>query len=364
MSYFSRISFVLLSLALLTAGCKKDNLTAPVDRTSVPRTLGEFIENNYDLSLLLAALKKTDLLDSLKQPGLFTAFLPDNTAFNEVGITSAKDFDKMNTDSLRFLLKYHIIRNRYFVSDFPQQLDNKYNTLAGAEVYVTIGKEGFGIGNDNHFVFVNGTMIMANEKRNIALTNGVIHIMRRPLNYTRGTVQDYIAADTNLTIFSAVMKRFGYWDDLKIKDPLTIFAPSNTAFLSYGITADSAGRIQTDRFKPMAFGIYPLLLRSVHVFSTDAYAISGSSGIRPAESIVMDSTSIIPNYQYDYFYKKDVAVIWLNSLKGEGQWVNNTRGPSTVSYYKNYLLSADRVASNGIIHVIDNLILNPAVMRK
>lgn len=364
MSYFIRISFVLLSLSLLAAGCKKDNLTAPVDRTSVPRTLGEFIENNYDLSLLLAALKKTDLIDSLKQPGSFTAFIPDNTAFNEVGIASAKDFDKMNTDSLRYILKCHFMRTRYFISEFPQQLDNRYSTLAGPEVYISIGKDGVGVGNDNRFAFVNGTMVMGVEKRNIALANGVIHILRRPLNYTRGTVQDYIAADTSLTVFSVLMKKFGYWDDLKTKDPLTIFAPSNAAFLSYGITADSAGRIQADRFKPMAFGIYPLMMRSAHIFSTDAYAINGSSGIRPAASIVMDSTSIIPNFQYDFFYKRDMAVIWINSLKGEGQWVNNTRGPSTISYYKNYLFSADRVASNGIVHVIDNLILNPALMRK
>ncbi len=362
MNYIFKITLFLATVGLLATGCKKDNLTAPVDRTTVPRTIGEFIENNYDLSLLRAALEKTGMLDTLKQPGSLTFYAPDNAAFNAMGVASKADVDKMNTDSLRFMLRFHGMRNRYFITTFPDQLDNKFSSLAGPNLYVSVGKGSLGPAKEDRIVYVNGTMIMPGSKRNISLVNGVIHILRRPLKYTVGTVQDYVAADTSLTLFAAIMKKFGYWDGLKTKNPLTVFAPANAAFLKYGLTADSIARMVPDNFKQLAFGVYPLLMKPAHVFSTDANAISGET-VSQANGILVDAYSICPNYTYSAYNNQEDSPIWTYIKKGDGQWSVNDAGPVTVRY-KGGLINADHLTANGIVHVIDDLIFNPAKMRK
>lgn len=364
MFYILRIPLLMLPLWLLMAGCKKETLTVPPDKTSVPRTIGEFIENNYDLSLLHAALKKTDLLDSLKQPGAFTMYVPDNSAFNAVGIAAERDIEKMNTDSLRFILRYHIMRDRYFITSFPKQADNKYHTLAGPELYVSVGVEKTGQSNEDYYTFVNGAMIMPDIKRNISLANGVIHVLNRPLNYTQGTVQDYIAGDTSISIFAAAMKKFGYWNDLATRNPLTVFAPSNSAFLSFGITADSVARMNPAAFKPETFGIYPLQMKATRTFSTDGYAINGQNGSDQKSSLKSDSFYVLPSFLYNYYNKRDESQIWIKWMQPNGDPINNPFGPFTVRYYKGYVSGADRLATNGVVHIIDNLFLNPALMLK
>lgn len=257
------------------------------------------------------------------------------------------------------------MKERYFVSTFPSQLDNQYKSLAGPDIYVSIGVSGISSGNEGRFVFVNGTMIMPDAKRNISMANGVLHILGRPLNYTQGSVQDYIAKDTSLTVFSALMKKFGYWDGLKTQKTITAFAPSNEAFGRYKITVDSIGRMTPERFQSIAFGIYTLQLHPAHIFSTDAFAISGmNSGFNEQNSISIDSIAIYPSYTYNNYYKREETAVYIKRKKGNGDWINNPYGPSTTNYYKGRVLNADHVAENGIVHIVDQLFINPALMLK
>lgn len=347
----------LLLLALL-AGCRKDNLLPPVDRTTSPRMMGAFIENNYDLSILAAALKKTNLLDTLNQAGPFTFFAPDNNAFNSMGIKGVEDVANMNVDSLRFILRYHMIRNRYYTTTFPQQLDSRYMTLAGEEVYIST-MPGTQLRADND-MFVNGSLIYKESRRNIPLANGVLHILAKPLKLTRGTVQDYIAADTSLTLFASAMKQFKLWDGLKTNKPITVFAPANSAFDKYGITATKIAAMNPDSYKALVFSIYVIEMRKVHVFSTDGYLINGSSVIAE-NAIQVGGYAIAPGYVY-YQTSGEQSTISLSKWKNAA-WFPNEEGPSNVNY-KNGLVNADHLTNNGIVHVVDDLFLNPDLMKR
>jgi uncharacterized surface protein with fasciclin (FAS1) repeats len=347
-----------LLLALVT-GCRKDNLIPPVDRTTTPRMMGAFIENNYDLSILAAALKKTGLLDTLNQGGPFTLFAPDNNAFNKMGIAGVEAVDKMNTDSLRFMLRYHMIRNRYFTSAFPTQLDNKYTNLAGEQVYVSVLKTA--TLTPDQETFVNGALIYTDSKRNIALANGVIHIIAKPLKYTSGTVQDYIAADTSLTLFAAAMKKFNLWDGLKTNKPLTVFAPANSAFDKYGITAAKIAAMNPADYNPLVFTIYPVEMRPMHIFSPDGHLIP-SSAPPGWDGMKAGGYSIAPGYSYNPYAGGETAGVGIYKWKNN-YWYNNEDGPSAVSY-KNGLVNADHLCNNGIVHVIDDLFLNPDLMKR
>lgn len=348
----------LLLLALVT-GCRKDNLIPPIDSTTTPRAMGAFIENNYDLSILAAALKKTGLLDTLNQGGPFTLFAPDNNAFNRMGIKGVEDVVDMNTDSLRFMLRYHIIRNRYFTNAFPMQMDNKYATLAGEQIYVSVLKSAT-LTSDQE-TFINGALVYTESKRNIALANGVIHILAKPLKLTEITVQDYIAADTSLTLFAAAMKKFNLWDNLKTNNPLTVFAPANSAFDKYGITAAKIAAMNVADYNPLVFAIYPIEMRKMHIFSTDGYLLSGSGTIGES-GLKVDLYSITPGYTYNPYYDGETSGITISKWKSD-TWYPNEEGPSQVNY-KNGLVNADHLCNNGIVHVIDDLFLNPDLMKR
>jgi uncharacterized surface protein with fasciclin (FAS1) repeats len=347
-----------LLLALIT-GCRKDNLIPPIDRTTTPRAMGAFIENNYDLSILAAALKKTGLLDTLNQGGPFTFFAPDNNAFNRMGIKGVEDVAGMNADSLRFMLRYHMIRNRYFTSTFPQQLDNKYVTLAGEQIYVSLLKTT--TATPDQETFVNGALIYADSKRNIALANGVIHILAKPLKLTQATVQDYIAADTSLTLFMAAMKKFNLWDGLKTNKPLTVFAPANSAFDKYGITAAKIAAMNVADYDPVVFAIYPIEMRKMHIFSPDGHLIP-SSLPTGYDGIKVGMYAITPGYSYNQYYGGETSGINISKWKSSN-WYPNEEGPAAVNY-KNGLVNADHLCNNGIVHVIDDLFLNPDLMKR
>lgn len=349
-------------LLLLAAGCKKDDIAPPIDRTTAPRSIGEFIQNNYDLSLLQAAIQKAGMGDSLNLPGTLTFFAPDNDAFNAMGIVSPADFDKMDTDSLRRMLNYHIISDRYFISGFPLQLENRYTTLAGDPLYVSVSESVSGQGAETRTVCVNGAYVSDGTKRNIALSNGVVHIIRKPLKYNRGTVQDFIVQDTSLALFATVMKRFSLWDSLKIKDPLTVFAPVNAVFLKYGLTADSIGRMSPAAYQGLAFGIYPLMLQARHIFSTDGWQILKGT-VYAAGGIQIGNYSVAPNYTYNAYSNVETSglnVYWYD----QQNWVSNNAGPGVVNYKDQSVANADFLTGNGIVHKIDDLIFYPEAMKK
>lgn len=355
---YKQILFILATTAMLAAGCKKDNIAPPVDRTAQPRTLGEFIENNYDLSIFAAALKKAGLMDSLKLPGALTCFAPDNRAFNEIGIAGMADIEKMNTDSLRAAIRYHFIRDRYFISGFPLQLNNAYTTLSGRQMTVAVS---VGATIEERNVCVNGAYVMDGSKRNIALGNGVLHIILKPLQYNEVTIQDYITSRPDLSLFAAAMKKFNYWDRLKTDAKLTIFAPNNNAFEASGITAEKISQMDPALYKELALGVYPLLFRSTVIFSTDGSQISGT--LYRENGIVLQTYSIAPNFSYSTWSNTYTSAISIYNNQS-GIWYPNDAGPVAVDYAGGYARGADHLTQNGIVHIIDALIFEPERMRK
>lgn len=355
-----KLPIILFISLLLMAGCKKDDLTAGREK-SPTRSMGDFIRNNYDLSLLAAALEKTGLLDTLNQPGPFTFFAPDNKAFNDMGITSASAFNAMNADSLRFALKCQVFRDRKYVSDFPLQMGNKYTTLAGTDMYVSCSApvNGGTVPVESRFLYVNGSIVHALPKRNLALANGVVHIVRKPFHYHTTNIQDFLQADTSFSLFVTAMKRFKLWDGLKENGPLTVFAPNNDAFRKNYLTADSINRMDPDKFEAVAFGIYPLMLQQRHIFITDWSQIN----VEYAELsgyIKVPGFFIRPLYEYNSYNNQER--IELQVFNGDKQ--PGTNGPVDIHYHRGYAYGADHITTNGIVHLVDDLLLYPQTLRK
>jgi uncharacterized surface protein with fasciclin (FAS1) repeats len=327
----------------------------------VPRTIGQFIDNNYTFTLLRAAIAKTNLADTLNRPNTGTFFAPDDRAFNYMGISTVEQIQKMNTDSLRQALLGYMIPQRLFVSEFPAQMGNAFTTKSGRTLYVSVNGYVFG-SSENRQLCVNGVPVMtdAGIKRNIALGNGVVHILQRLIKDHDMTVQDYLAADTSLSTFVVAMKRFNYWDKLKTANPITVFAPNNKAFEKKGITADSINRMDPAAFKPELFGIYHFNLGTKRIFSSDGWLIKGT--VYKDDGIMVGPYSFMPNYGFNSYLGIDENYIQIARM--DSQFGSNPDGINTTYYDGQTSVNSDHLTNNGIVHVIEDLLLYPEWLKK
>src|SRR5690606_3542689 len=98
----------------------------------------DFIKNNYEMSLFSAALQKLGYTEELNSAGPFTFLVPTDLAFNELGIYRPSDFDKLDRDSLKKIIAYHILPAQLRLSDIPTNgVDVRYPTLAGPALYAS-----------------------------------------------------------------------------------------------------------------------------------------------------------------------------------------------------------------------------------
>lgn len=349
----------MLLLGQLVA-CRKDNIAPPIDRTLVPRTITQFVENNYDLTLLHAALKKANLLDTLQLPNVGTFFAPDAAAFNAHGIWSEKDLEAMNADSLREVLRGYIIPQRMFISQFPVQMGNVYTTRSGTTMYISVSASGNGAGPDNRNLVINGGVVLDGSKRNISLGNGVVHMLKKMMNVHSGTVQDYLASNPELSIFTAAMKRFNYWEGLKNNNPITVFAPNNAAFEKLNITEQQINNINPAAFKEQLFAIYHFNMAPKRIFTSEGWLIEGT--VYADGGVKYGNYSLTPNYGWSAYWGEDSGI---ELYEWQGVRYGSVVGGNGSTVYKgSNTIDADHVTSNGVVHVIEDLFLFPEAMRK
>ncbi len=132
------------------------------------KTIVEIAQETGELSILVEALERAELVEALSAEGPFTVFAPDNhafeTLFKTLGVSSVDAIDKaLLTDVLR----YHVIAARALAADL--QDGQELETLLGENVAIDIqGKK----------VFVNDVQV---KSADIMASNGVIHIIEEVL---------------------------------------------------------------------------------------------------------------------------------------------------------------------------------------
>lgn len=259
-----------LLLVLALSACKHDDLQ--IDKPSDNfRPAYDFVRNNYDLSLFAAAIEKAGMSQQLNGAGPFTILAPNNAAFNIIGINRPSDFDKMNPDTLKFLVQRHILNERVLMQDIPfNGIDIRYRTLAGTELYTS---QAYVYATSN--VFFNGSHA---SRQDVTIANGTLHVLSRVMKSTaKTTVQSWLAQRPEYSILVSGLKKFGYWDELATEGPYTILAPKNSVFEAAGMTAAVVNSLNPDRYiGARLFGSY--VLRKKHFFISDFYVLSILSG--------------------------------------------------------------------------------------
>ncbi len=194
-----------------------------VDRVLLPpnRNLVQTAQSLPQFSILVEAVVAANLQGALSGTGPLTVFAPTNDAFvallDELGLT--KEQLLANTALLTRVLTYHVLPARVLKADIVPATANA--TLQGATF--TVGSDLAITDARNRRAGIAGTDVFA--------SNGVIHVVDRvilPL-----PAENIVQVAQSLPQFSILVEAVvaaGLVDALSGPGPLTVFAPTNDAF--------------------------------------------------------------------------------------------------------------------------------------
>jgi transforming growth factor-beta-induced protein len=258
---------------------------------------------------LLAAAKAAGLADALAGPGPFTVFAPTDAAFAALGQKTIDELlQPQNRDKLAGILKYHVVSGRVPASEALRL--SAAQTLNGQRLRLSV---------DNGQLKIDDARVI---KTDVNASNGVIHVIDRVmLPVERDIAQQ--AQRNHFNTLLAAAKAAGLVDTLKSDGPLTVFAPTDEAFAKLGEDTVQSLLKPENRAKLTSILAYHVVTQ--RVFSDDALK-AGSA--------------------------QTVQGVRLSFTLADGALrVNNAR-----------LIRTDIDASNGVIHVIDRVLIpsNPA----
>lgn len=309
---FSLQAVLVLSLALFITSCGEDT----DDDTTMPEpmTIADIVEDTERFSSLKAALERADLLETVRS-GEFTVFAPDNDAFDTfLDGTALADVD---IDVLTQTLLNHVIGAKVESTG----LSNGYvSTLA--EESTTENPISLQVNIDNGVVLNNTVNVI---QADIAADNGIIHEVDAVIGVPN--VVD-LAIQGDFSILVAALTRSDLTVDfvgtLSGTGPFTVFAPNDQAFLDLLASNDD-----WDELADIPVATLEAVL-SYHV-------IAGANVL---------SSTLTDGQVVTTFEGSDITI--------------NTAGGATITDANGNtvnIVATDVQGSNGIVHVIDGVIL-------
>ncbi len=329
------IAFSALSLLILT-GCSKEKVVE--DNTVIEKnTIADILmdesrnyqtntniaarggnnNNNIKFTLLTFALAKTGLINDLaKSKGNYTLFAPTDEAFRAAGFNSKEDIRNTPNSILEPILLYHVIGARVLANQVPMGPNAPVGTLNGADLFLTRTSGGS--------VFVNGNNVIAAD---ILAINGVFHAIDKILMPPSGNIVETAISNPDFTYLVAAVLRAseGSVDVATLlsgNGPFTVFAPTNQAFINAGFpTIASINAAMPDDLLPIL---------GYHVIADRVFSSDLTEGMMP-NMFVGGTTSI--------------------SL------TNGARIKGTSNASPSNIIAVNIVTTNGVIHVIDQVLL-------
>ena len=260
---------------------------------------------------LVAALAHAGLVETLQGDGPFTVFAPTDAAFEAAGIDLSTFDTEAENETLSDILLYHVISGAV---DAANVTDGMVATMVN--------------GDNATFAVTNETVMINNANvttQDVAASNGIIHIIDKVLlpPAEEPALEDIsgVAAGTGVhDSLVAALAHAGLVATLQGDGPFTVFAPTDEAFAEAGIDLstfdnDEANATLTD-------------ILTYHVYAGSVAAADVTDGMVATMVNGDDATFTVVN--------GTVMV-----------------GGATVT-------TADVAASNGVIHVIDKVLMPPA----
>ncbi|MFM7839602.1 MAG: fasciclin domain-containing protein [Chitinophagaceae bacterium] len=206
----------LLTVAVFAASCKKS--------VDVTPTIASVVTTTSEFSILSSAVNKAGLGTTLGSEGPFTVFAPNNEAFAAAGLTASTVSGLSATDLTKILL-YHTLPAKVVSTDVPAGPNAKVITASGDSIFVTRNAGG---------VFINGIKV---TQADIPASNGVIHKLTTGvlLPPAGNIVNTAVAAKLDSLVKAVIYASTAQGGDPSLpatlsNATLTVFAPTNEAF--------------------------------------------------------------------------------------------------------------------------------------
>lgn len=310
-NYAKLIKLTLLVVSsTLMFSCSDDDSTA--DNNSI----ADIASGNSNFSVLVDALGRANLASTLDQSGSFTVFAPTNDAFQS--FLSAKGFSSLNdvpVDVLRQILLNHVVSG----TNLSGSLQTGYvKTLALGSASTTNNLSMF-VNVTNSGVRLNGVASVTTA--DIRASNGVIHVVDAVIDLP--TIVTHATANPNFSTLVGALTSTGQPDFVGILSgntnaPFTVFAPSNDAF----------ARFENQNPGTLA-SLTPAQLTAVLTYHVVTGANVLSTGIPSGPITTFETGTFTVN----------------------GTTITDEGGRQT------NIVAVDVQAANGVIHVLDNVIL-------
>ena len=257
---------------------------------------------------LAAALGAANLVDTLKGKGPFTVFAPTDAAFAKLPKGTVESLlEKKNLGKLTSILTYHVVPGNMMAGQVLKQSG-----------LVTVNGQRAGLAMDKKTgASISGAKII---KTDIQCSNGVIHVIDAVMLPTAGDIVDVAAKAGSFKTLIAAAKAAGLVETLKGKGPLTVVAPTDEAFAK--LPAGTVANLLKPENKAQLVKIL-----TYHVVPGRAFA-KAVAGAKQVKSV-------------------------------EGSPIKITVKKGKVMANEATIIATDINASNGVVHVIDRVIMPP-----
>jgi len=322
---------ILVLLSLVLAACANAAPTAipteiPVEVEEAveevveeaPPTIVDIAVADGNFSTLVTALQAAGLVETLQGEGPFTVFAPTDEAFAALPEGTVESLLE-NPEALKNVLLYHVVGAKVMAADAIGLDGQDVEALSGYSFKVSL---------DGENLKINDAMVVAAD---IEGANGVIHVIdavllppaegESEMMEEGKTIVDIAVADGRFTTLVTALQEAELVETLQAEGPFTVFAPTDDAFAALpegtveGLLADKEA-------------LSKVLLYHVVDGKVMAADVAGLDG---QEVETLSEGKIIV------------------ALDGEDVMLNDSK-----------VIITDIEGSNGVIHVIDAVLLPPA----
>ncbi|MFO0585635.1 MAG: fasciclin domain-containing protein [Anaeromyxobacter sp.] len=307
----ARILFALAAAATLVAcGDDKDDTT----NTGPTQDIVQLAQGNPDLSILVEAVGAAELAATLQGAGPYTVFAPTNAAFasllTELNVSKAELL--ANKPLLTAVLKYHVLTSKVAKADIP------------------LGKAITPFGGGFFKIETSGADVIIQDGRNrtakitatdIAAKNGLVHVIDRVILPADKDIVDTALALPDFSILAEAVQAADLVTTLKGAGPFTVFAPTNEAF------ANLLGELNVTKAQLLANKALLTEVLTYHVLAARVLEADVTPGAQP------------------------------NTVQGENFSISSGFVVTDKRARTANITATDVFTSNGVIHVLDKVIL-------
>ncbi len=283
-----------------TATAMPEPTATPVP-TEAPKSIVDIAVADGRFTTLVAALQAAGLVETLAGEGPFTVFAPTDDAFAKLPAGTVEAL-LSDPEQLSAILLYHVVAGKVMASD--AKMLNEAETVNGAKIMIT---------SQGEMLKVNDSQVVLGD---IEASNGVIHVIDAVLLPPQKNILDIATENGSFTTLLAAIKAAGLEETLMGEGPFTVFAPTDDAFAKL-----PAGTVEALLADPEA-------LANILLYH-----------VAPGKLMAADV----------------LAQEYLAMANGESSRIKSDMDKAMIDGAE--IVTTDIEAGNGVIHVIDSVIL-------